>query len=152
MSYDLYNPNITLSRKYSRQFWAKALELARLYGWQPMKTLPPCPDMDWLGTYLTNDGQAVIAADAYMLALALEKSLCNIPDINPSMDWNPTMWAEDDLPDWLSPQETDMIEDELQDGLLDITGVNPLEYFAGDEKRCLTQFIRFCRLGSFVIL
>ncbi len=151
MSYDLYNQSTSISRKYSKQFWAKALELARLYGWQPMETCPPCQEVDWLGTYLTNDGQIVIAADAYMLALALEKSLLNISEVNPKIDWNPKFWVEDDLPEWLSPEEKEMIEEELQDGLMDITGVNPLEYFAGDEKHYLSEFIRFCRLGGFVI-
>src|SRR5690349_89103 len=119
MIYELHNQTTHVSRKYSKQFWAKALELAKLYGWEPMGTRLPCQDVGWLGAYLTNDGQTVIAGDAYMLALAVEKA---------------------------------MIEESLQDGLLDIIGVNPLEYFAGDEKYDLTQFIRFCRLGSFRIL
>ena len=152
MSYDLYNRSTTISRKYSKQFWVKALELAKLYGWKPMGTCPPCPDVDWLGAYLTNDGQNVIAADAYMLALALEKSLADISEANSKIDWNPKFWIEDDLPEWLSPEERAMIEEELQDGLLDIAKTDPLAYFAGDEKYNLTQFIRFCRLGSFVIL
>ena len=58
MSYDLSNPSTNISRKYSTQFWAKALELLRLYGWKPMGTCPPSREVDWLGVYLTNDGQA----------------------------------------------------------------------------------------------
>jgi hypothetical protein len=44
------------------------------------------------------------------------------------------------------------MEEELQDGLLDIIGTPPLEFFAGAEKQHLRDFIRFCRLGSFKIL
>jgi len=60
--------------------------------------------------------------------------------------------VEDDLPEWLSPLEKEFIEDGLEDELLDIMGTHPFEYFAGDEKHHLTQFIRFCKLGSFVVL
>ena len=45
-----------------------------------------------------------------------------------------------------------MIEEGLQEGLLDVIGTDPLQFFAGDEKRRLTELIRFCRLGSFEIL
>jgi hypothetical protein len=158
VSYDLFNPSTTICRKFSRQTWTKALELARCYGWRPMGTRPPSVHdfyklgADWDGTYLTNDGQVVKAEDAFLLATALEKSLSDIRDVNLPIDWNPRFWAEDDLPEWLSPEERDMIEEGLEDGLLDIIGANPLEYFAGDEKRSLREFIRFCRLGSFVIL
>jgi hypothetical protein len=158
MSYDLLNPSIALCRKFSRQFWAKALELARLYGWQPLGTRPmPGVDYsrlgaDWLGVYLTNDGQIVSAEDAYALAAALERSLEDIPDAGINTDWDFSMWLEDDLPEWFSPVERELVEEELQDGLLDIRGVHPLEFFAGGEKPYLVQFIRFCRLGSFEIL
>ena len=30
-------------------------------------------------------------------------------------------------------------------------GILPFEYFAGDGKRNLIEFIRFCKLGEFVI-
>jgi hypothetical protein len=66
------------------------------------------------------------------------------------MKWDAELWVED-LPEWLSPEERAMIEEELEDGLLDILGVEPLEFFAGDEKRHLKAFIRFCRLGSFEV-
>ena len=143
---------------FSRQFWTKALELARLYGWQPKGTHPPSHlnfyelNADWHGTYLTNDGQLVKTEDAFLLAAALEKSLDHIADTNPQIDWSLDFSIEDDLPEWLSPDEQAMIEEALQDGLLDMVGVNPLEFFAGDEKRHLKEFIRFCRLGSFEIL
>jgi len=158
MSYDLISRYTVLCRTFSRQFWAKALELAGLYGWKPLGTRPPSQldffqlGAEWDGGYLTNDGQTVNAEDARSLAAALERSLDDIPDTNPPIDWNSMFQQEDDLPEWLSPEEREFIEEELQDGLLDIMGTNPLAYFAGDEKRHLKEFIRFCRLGSFEIL
>ena len=158
MSYDLLNPSIALCRKFSRQFWAKALELGRLYGWQPLGTRPmPGSEFsklgaEWLGLYLTNDGQIVSAEDAYALAAALERSLDDIPDGKVDTDWDFNLWLEDELPEWFSPEERELVEDELQDGLLDIRGIHPLEFFAGDERSYLVQFIRFCYLGSFEIL
>lgn len=77
---------------------------------------------DWDGTYLTNDGQIVVTEDALSLGIALEKSLDDIPDFN------------------------------LEYYSLDLSKINPFEYFAGDEKRQLVGFIKFCRLGSFIIL
>lgn len=158
MSFELVNQSTEICRTFSRQFWAKALELARLYGWEPMGTLPPSIydfyqlETEWLGTYLTNDGQTVKAEDAYALAGALEIALGDIQSENIKTDWNTKFWLEDDLPEWLSPAERNIIEEELEDGLLDIIGVPPLQHFAGDEKRYLIDFIRFCRLGSFEIL
>jgi hypothetical protein len=158
MSYELIHQSTKISRTFSRQFWSKAIELARLYGWKPMGTLPPSgfdfykEVADWHGTYLTNDGQTVKNADAIWLADALEKSLDNISDANTKTDWSLKSLIDDDLPEWLSPEEIKIIEEELHDGLLDVMGVNPLEYFVGDEKRQLKQLIKFCRLGSFEIL
>lgn len=158
MSYDLISHSTILCRTFSRQFWAKALELAQLHGWQPLGTRPPSQldlyelGAEWDGRYLTNDGQTVKAEDALALAAALERSLDDIPGDNIPMDWDSLFREEDDLPEWLSPEEREFIEEELQDGLLDVMGTSPLAYFAGDEKRYLKEFIRFCRLGSFEIL
>jgi len=158
MSYEFVNQSTEVCRTFSRQFWTKALELARLYGWQPRGTHPPADvdlyalNTDWLGTYLTNDGQIVKAEDSFLLAAALEASLKDISDANPRTDWNAELSRENDLPEWLSPEECAFMEEELQDGLLDVMGTHPLEFFAGDEKRRLQHFIRFCRLGSFEIL
>jgi hypothetical protein len=157
MSYELVNQSTELCRTFSKQFWAKALELAGLYGWTPMGTRPPAHldlyqlGAEWDGRYLTNDGQTVGADDARSLAAALERALDDIPDQRPPIDWSSMSW-EDDLPEWLSPEEKEYIEEEIQDGLLDILSMSPLDYFAGDEKRHLKMFVRFCRLGSFDIL
>lgn len=158
MSFELVNQATEICRTFSRQSWTKALELARLYGWKPMGTLPPPvhvfykAEADWNGTYLTNDGQTVRAEDACCLAAALERSLNDIPQANHSIDWTSKFWLVEDLPEWLSPEEKVLIEEELEDGLLDIWGIPPAQFFAGDEKRQLVEVIRFCRLGSFEIL
>jgi hypothetical protein len=158
MSYDLISRSTTLCRTFSRQFWAKALELAGKYGWKPLGTRPPSHidfsqlEAEWDGRYATNDGQTVKAEDAFSLAAALERPLDDISDDNIPIDWNSLLEQDNDLPEWLSPEEQAIIEEGLHDGLLDIMGTNPLEYFAGDEKRHLKEFIRFCRLGSFEIL
>lgn len=158
MPYELFNQSTTISRRISRQFWKKTLELARMYGWQPMGTHPPSHhdvellNAEWHGTYLSNEGQTVLREDAIALAEALEKSLDDIPDFNGEVDWNPKAWEEEDLPEWLSPEERETIEDGLEEEFLDIIGIHPFEFFAGDEKRRLIALIRFCKLGSFIIL
>jgi len=158
MSYELVSQSTEVCRKFSRQSWAKTLELARLYGWRPRGTRLPSIydfyklDTEWNGSYLTNDGQIVKAEDAFSIAAALEKSLNDIPDENIKIDWTSRFWLEDDYPEWLSPDERAMIEEVLEDGLLDTMGTHPVEFFAGDEKRHLVAFIKFCRLGSFEIL
>lgn len=157
MSFTLINEYTGTCRTFSRQFLTKALELAGCYGWQPMGTrLPLGHDflqlaVEWDGSYLTNDGQTVRAEDAAALSTALAKSLDDIPDENPSFDWRPELWKDDDLPEWLTPEERYIIVDGLQAGLLDIVTVAPIEYFRGDEKQTLRRFIRFCGLGSFEI-
>jgi len=158
MSFELVNQSTEVCRTFSKQFWAKALELAMSYGWRPMGTAAPFGvdftqlHAEWDGRYLTNDGQIVKAEDAFSLAVALERSLNDIPDENPRIDWSPQFWRDDELPEWLSPEEREMIEEELQEGLFDVLNIPVREYFAGDEKRHLRHFIRFCRLGSFEIL
>ncbi|HET9907781.1 MAG TPA: hypothetical protein VFQ23_14115 [Anaerolineales bacterium] len=157
MSYELLNPYTTISRTFSRQFWSKALALAELYGWQPMGTEPPSEhdfdeiNAEWDGTYLTNDGQMIKAQDALSLAFALQNALKDIPGAKIPVALNAGFWMEADLPDWFSPDELEMVDDGLENELLDFNGTPPLEFFAGDEKEHLQQFIRFCRLGNFVI-
>jgi hypothetical protein len=158
MSYDLFNSSTTICRKFNRQFLVKALELAELYGWQPLGTQPPFGhdfhelNAEWDGNYLTNDGQIIKAQDALSLANALEKALGDIPDSISHVDWNLNFWMEDDLPAWLSPEEQEMIDDGLENELFDILSTHPLKFFAGDEKDYLKKFIRFCRMGDIIVL
>ena len=130
MIYHLSSQLAISRQKFSRESWTRVLSLGMFYGWQPMGTRVPSmteihgfhADEAWDGTYLTNDGQIVVAEDALSLAIALEKSLDDIPDFN--LEVHPT----------------------------DLSKINPFQYFAGDEKQHLVDFIRFCRLGSFLIL
>jgi len=129
MIYHLSSQSAISRQKFSKESWVKILNLAMFYGWQPLGTrVPSITEIhglifeDWDGTYLTNDGQIVVAEDALRLGRALEKSLDDIPDFN--LEVYPP-----------NPNQ-----------------INPFEYFAGDEKQQLTDFIKFCRLGSFLIL
>lgn len=158
MSLEFCNDAMLISRKYSRQFWEKTLELARFHGWKPLGSRPPVIigfqgiNALWDGTYLTNDGQTITSADALALAEALERALDAIPDEEPKADWNPGLWRGDELPEWLSPSEKEMIEDGLETGAFEVAALHPHEFFAGAEKRALIELIRFCKLGSFKVL
>lgn len=129
MIYHLSSQSAISRQKFTRESWTKLLSLGIFYGWQPMGTRVPSmteihghEDEYWDGSYLTNDGQIVVTEDARSLAIALERSLDDIPDFN------------------------------LEYYSIDLSKVNPFEYFAGEEKGQLVEFIRFCRLGSFLIL
>lgn len=129
MIYHLSSQSTISRQKFNRQSWTKILSLGLFYGWQPMGTrVASMTEIHgfnaeyWDGTYLTNDGQIVVEDDALSLAVALEKSLDDIPDFN------------------------------LNFYLLDLDKITPFEYFAGDGKQQLTGFMKFCRLGSFLIL
>ena len=160
MSYQLSNRSTNSLLTLSKESWYRILSLARFYGWQPLGTLPPSihnlrkPALGsgiqkrWDGNYLRNEGQAVREEDAFALAVALQMSMDDIPDVNPERGTD----AEDDLPDWLSPAEKAMIRNGLEDHEEISLGILPFEYFAGDGKENLAEFIRFCTLGEFVIL
>lgn len=129
MIYHLSSQSVIARQKFNREAWIRVLSLGMFYGWQPMGTRVPSItelhgliDEYWDGTYLTNDGQIVVTEDALRLGIALKKSLDDIPDFN--LEVYPS----------------------------DLNKVNPFEYFAGDEKQQLADFIKFCRLGSFLIL
>ena len=68
--YHLSSQSAISRQKFSRESWTKVLSLAIFYGWQPMGTRVPSMteihgfDTEyWDGTYLTNDGQIVVAED-----------------------------------------------------------------------------------------
>jgi hypothetical protein len=156
MNYLLSNRSTSSLQTLSKETWSRILSLARFYGWQPMGTLPPYlhnlrkptyAEQGWDGTYLRNEGQVVQANDAMCLAVALQASLDDIPDENPERD----LGTYDDLPEWLSPAERALIRNGLQKHEEIPLGILPFEYFAGDGKRNLIEFIRFCKLGEFVI-
>ena len=129
MIYHLSSQSAISRQKFNSESWTRVLSLGMFYGWQPMGTrVPSMTEIHgfhteyWDGTYLTNDGQIVVTEDALSLGMALEKSLDDIPDFN------------------------------LEVSPPDPSRINPFEYFAGDEKQQLADFIKFCRLGSFIIL
>lgn len=163
MNYQLSNQYTRALQSLSKEAWSRLLSLALFYGWQPMGTLPPFIHNlrepaygDWDGTYLRAEGQTVREEDALALAIALRLSLDDIPDANPERD----LTLEDDLPEWLSPAEKTMMCDGLEDTdfqeHLDEheqtpLGILPFEFFAGDGKQNLVDFIHFGMLGEFVI-
>lgn len=63
--------------------WSDILIHANKHGWEPLGTrFPKSKDPKWEGDYCSNDGQLVVAADARLMAGALERSLnckCKIP-------------------------------------------------------------------------
>lgn len=129
MIYHLSSQTAISRQKFTKETWVRVLSLGIFYGWHPMGTrVPSMTEIHgyhtdyWDGTYLTNDGQIVVAEDALSLARALEKALDDIPDFN-------------------------LEHDSLEPGTLNI-----FEYFAGDRKEQLVNFIKFCKLGSFLIL
>ena len=160
MSFLLSNRSTNSLQTLSKETWSRILSLARFYGWQPMGTLPPQTHHlrkpayetggrnSWDGTYLRSEGQIVRAEDALLLARALERALDDIPDVNPERGGS----VEEEMPDWLSPAEKAMIRSGLDDPDQTALGILPFEYFAGDGKQNLGEFIRFCALGEFVIL
>jgi hypothetical protein len=159
ITYHLSSKSTVAREKFSGEAWAKMLSMALAYGWQPTGTRLPSrfeyfePDAeDWDGTYLTNDGQTVTTEDALALAAALERSLDDIPDFN--IDINPVEedQIKNDIPETLSPVEKAVLEAGLEDHLRGLIEIHPFEYFAGDEKLHLVDFIKFCRLGSFTVL
>jgi hypothetical protein len=163
MNYLLSNRSTSSLQRLSKETWSRILSLARFYGWQPLGTLPPFihnlrkpingggANSAWDGTYLRNEGQVVQTEDALALADALLRSLDDIPDVNPDRELS----LEDDLPDWLSPEEKALVRKGLQEHHEEpeeiSLGILPFEYFAGDGKQNLVDFIRFCQLGEFVI-
>ena len=158
MRYQLSNQSTRRLQSLSRDTWSRALSLGMFYGWHPMGTLPPLvhklretPHGTWDGTYERAEGQTVQARDALMLAIALRMSLDDIPDCNLDRD----LILEDDLPEWLSPDEKAMLNDGLEDYIDELDElpleVLPFEFFAGDAKQNLVDLIHFCMLGEFVI-
>jgi hypothetical protein len=152
--FELYN-----DRYFNGTTWYKLLKLAFSYGWRPLGTLPghpyfvPNPD-DWDPMdYLTNSSQVVTGEDAAALAIALESALDVIPD---TLGREPKMINIFSLPDVVQ-QWADVlgIDKELvakgppiyvPDNMF-----SPLDYFAGEGKEVIVDFIAFCRKGGFWI-
>lgn len=179
MGYDLVSKTAGDFR-FNQFAWPKALDLAKLYDWQPQGTRINVEFLRHLareegvdpttliaerivafdGSYYSNDGQIVTAADALNLALALEKALDDIPD---RLDFDKTckLTASDaeaaglhyvaDVIRQATAQFAQETGEEVEAGFPLDPRLNPIEYFGGDEKGILTDFIDYCRCGEFAI-
>jgi hypothetical protein len=147
--------------RFSNTSWRKVLELAFEYGWKPAGTEPgrwvdpstgeldkqmsPNPD-EWDGTYFGNESQWVTDEDAAHIADALEQALDDIPDFDTGEKW--VMYGPTNVP--TSPVERSLVEEGFA-----VSGPNgslsPLEYFSGEDKQLVRDFIPFCRTGAFYI-
>jgi hypothetical protein len=159
------------TRHLTNQAWSMLLRLARHAGWVPAGPLPPTnhddadennpirelpgeayeiddeqgrviaevikswiPDDPLLRSYLSNEGKRVAAEDAAALAEALERALPDLP-------------AHDALID-KTVQHPQLPGDRF---VMVGTAVNPFEWFSGDKRQTVKDFIAFCRQGGFEI-
>jgi hypothetical protein len=147
---------------FSNTSWCKMLELAYGYGWklagtEPGQWVDPStgeldeqmylnPD-EWDGSYFGNCFQRVTHEDAAHIADALEQALDDIPDLDTDEKWveyGPTI-----LP--TSPVERSLVEEGFA-----VSGPNeslsPPEFFSGEDKQKVRDFIAYCRAGAFCIM
>lgn len=92
MGFDLVSLRRVGGFHWNNFCWTLLLELALDHGWEPAGTLPPPPglwppDEPWDGSYGSNDGATVTAADAVAFADALERLLPHIPDKKADNEW-----------------------------------------------------------------
>jgi hypothetical protein len=155
--------------RFSIFSWPKLLDLARSYGWQSAGTLPSeiyteyktYPELEpgqWDGTYMTNEGQIVTAEDATALANALEKALEAIPDHEGLLPKQIMLTSSAESREYIQASDNPYLKAFLESGLISPEGVGfpnvmltPNEYFCGQEKQGVIDFIAFCRRGSFEI-
>ena len=148
-------------QRFSNTSWCKMLELAYRYGWKPAGTEPgqwvdpstgelteqlsPDPD-EWDGNYFTNASQWVTDEDAAHIADALEQTLDDIPDFDTDEKW--VEYGPTNLP-------TSQVERSLVEQGFAVSGPNeslsPLEFFSGERKQQVRDFITYCRAGAFFI-
>lgn len=136
--------------RFSLVGWHNVLDLAFLYGWWPMGTEKPMLRTTWDSNYFTNSGQLVTRVDALMLSNALRKALDDVPDCL-------------DVPKMIELAPGDhpygpVIEAMKEEWGEEVTGVmgynpalTPFEFFSGDDKEILVEFIGFCQHGAFRI-
>jgi hypothetical protein len=138
------------------------LELAYGYGWKLAGTEPgqwvdrltgelgeqmyPNPD-EWDGSYFGNCFQWVTDEDAAHIADALEQALDDIPDFDTDEKW--VEYGPTNLP--TSPVERSLVEEGFA-----VSGPNeslsPPEFFSGEDKQKVREFIAYCRAGAFCIM
>ena len=152
-------------QRFDRTSWCKILELAYSYSWRPQGTEPgqwydengelckqisPDPDTWDSNNYFSNDYQWVTETDAANIADALQQALDDIPDFDTSRKW-------------VQPEPDDLLWDlaespaeraKLEQGFfvdLDADSLSPVDYFSGEVKQIVRDFIRFCQAGAFCI-
>ena len=138
MGYDLMNRNGG-DFQFNGRSWGSVLDLAILYGWEPMGTVVTEDDLicrgvtdtayiqeyvkSWDGSYGGNDFQTVAEEDAFNLAHALMNAVKELPDKKSYVD----NYSINDR-EWL------------------------INRFSGlSSKKHLEKFIQFCYDGEFVI-
>jgi len=146
--------------RFTNTSWSKILELAYEYGWKPQGTEPgewydengeldkqlsPNPD-EWDGTYFSNDYQLVTDEDAANIADALQRALDDIPDFD--TDEKRVEYGPGELP--TSQVERSFVEQGLVINVPNAS-LSPVEYFSGEAKQMVRDFIRFCQAGGFRI-
>ena len=150
-------------QRFSITSWGKILELAYEYGWKPQGTeapqlafynpetgeiqqISPDPDTWNSDNYFTNDFQWVTEADAANIADALEQALDDMPDFD--TDEKRVEYGPGELP--ASPIERPLVD---QGFVIEApnASLSPVEYFSGEAKQKVRDFIGFCRAGEFRI-
>ena len=139
------------TERFSVTSWCKVLQLAQEYGWQPAGTQAPTFALvegttetveDWDGTYLSNSFQRVTDEDAANIAEALQRALSDIPDFDTDEKWVELTPS--------NPFERMMVEQGFQ-----MSGPNPsltpIEFFSGEAKQKVKNFIEYCQAGGFCI-
>ena len=137
--------------------WARLLTLAEMYAWEPSGTTKPYdwddstttenPLPAWDGSYDNNGWQFVEPEDARAMGDALEKALDDIPDHD----------GPDKIITYRKGEKTGVLP---IDALISVLGsgiagpnykLNLFEFFAGEGKDRLREFIQFCKQDGFVI-
>jgi hypothetical protein len=173
MGYDLFSANENLTEDQRNYYlsifsWPMILELAQQYGWKPMGTVQYqqfkedvtllYEDHKWSGGYYSNDGQAVVADDAKALADALESALDDIPEYGCFVPKSLTLSSSEEIEGYTEVPNNPVLNKFLKP--LSSLGTNlkipnillsPIEYFSGERKGMVIDFIKFCRQGLFYI-
>jgi hypothetical protein len=150
--------------------WPLLLILASDYGWEPMGTINPYPfyisehpeleaktNLEWHGDYCGNASQTVTAQDALNLAAALERALDDIPDYTDVLPKMIGLKQGETCTGCELYQAVNRDFSELADENQNLSIVVPdphiraLEYFGGENKHLVKNFIIFCRKGAFYI-
>jgi hypothetical protein len=141
--------------RFNWEGWREVLELAYQYGWEPAGTELPEYSFynqdgtvnlgrtrayredakDWDGSYFGNEGQWVTEEDAARIADALERALTHIPD-EETVGMQPALKTYDTGGGQSSAASID---------------VPNADWFSGDDKPYLRDFITYCRAGGFAI-